>query len=520
MVVKKTHDPQHDRAKWLFECEVEDADWRPGQPPRQSHRKRPAQRRMAGIVFCPCTGHSIRKEGIGTGTRMANENYSITYSITPSLSFSSRSAAERHLEKEEEIWAGFLEEVAKSSRSLNAYNRQIAVSQQANTFQNLRSSLDDARQFRRLTEGPQSATFPPPPHDTLEGQLILGLFEGGRTEDAMSVYIWFISRCLSTGNQNDRNTQANIDRGHALWTAAVASSVLPFHQVSSKKIAGAARRAENQLEALNDKFAETDAINTRHEEALSDLRDQWSDKARRLVRIVARRESRRKENQKAWVEKNDAEIAELLLSVEQRIQGIDDLNKKQQDAREADFQHLKDLFETQLRLRAPVQLWGGRERLHRTAARWAMARFLLSTTVALLIGVLVPLCAGDYIAESFFTEVCDPADATSCERAFSAKGPLTITGLLLVLSLVMWVTRLQYRVFLSERHLSLDASEKKAFAETYLAMKEGEDVGSGNEAIVLAALFRPTQDGIIKDDESGVDLSAAAILAKQLGQVK
>ena len=49
-------------------------------------------------------------------------------------------------------------------------------------------------------------------------------------------------------------------------------------------------------------------------------------------------------------------------------------------------------------------------------------------------------------------------------------------------------------------------------------MKEGEDVGADNEAIVLAALFRPTQDGIIKDDESGVDLSAAAILAKQLGR--
>lgn len=451
---------------------------------------------------------------------MADENYSITYSITPSLNFSSRTATERHLEKEEEIWAGFLEEVAKNKRSFNAHNPHIPVSQQANAFQNLRGSLGDPRQFKRLTEGPQSTICPPPPHDTLEGQLILGLFEGGRTEDAMSTYIWFVSRCLSTGNQNDRHTQGNIERGYALWTAAVASSVLPFNQVSSKKIAGAARRAENQLEALNEQVAEADAINTTHEETLSDLRDQWSDKARRLVRIIAKRESRRKENQKAWVEKNDAEIAELLLSVEQRIQGIDDLNKKQQDAREADFQRLKDLFETQLRLRAPATLWKERESLHKTAARWAMWRFLAATASALLIGVLVPYCAGDYIAESFFTQVCNTAEPPVCERAFSAKGPLTITGLLLVLSLVMWVTRLQYRVFLSERHLCLDASEKKAFAETYLAMKEGEDVGSGNEAIVLAALFRPTQDGIIKDDESGLDLSAAAILAKQLGQTK
>ncbi|WP_209037605.1 hypothetical protein [Mameliella alba] len=62
---------------------------------------------------------------------MAKQNYNITYSITPSLNFSSRTAAERHVEKEGGIWAGFLEEVAKSNRSFNAYNRQITVSQQA-----------------------------------------------------------------------------------------------------------------------------------------------------------------------------------------------------------------------------------------------------------------------------------------------------------------------------------------------------------------------------------------------------
>jgi len=82
----------------------------------------------------------------------------------------------------------------------------------------------------------------------------------------------------------------------------------------------------------------------------------------------------------------------------------------------------------------------------------------------------------------------------------------------------MWAVRLQYRIYLSERHLALDANEKKAFAETYLAIKEGGDVDPGSEAIVLASLFRPTQDGIIKDDDGGMDLSAAAILARQLSK--
>jgi hypothetical protein len=59
---------------------------------------------------------------------------------------------------------------------------------------------------------------------------------------------------------------------------------------------------------------------------------------------------------------------------------------------------------------------------------------------------------------------------------------------------------------------------QNAFVPTYLARPEGDDVGNANETVVLASLFRPTQDGIIKDDESGFDLSMTALLAKQFGR--
>jgi hypothetical protein len=164
-----------------------------------------------------------------------------------------------------------------------------------------------------------------------------------------------------------------------------------------------------------------------------------------------------------------------------------------------------------------------------------MQKFVGIGVLAILFGLAVPFWAGDYIAASFYETLCEmpategvaatattqaiPASpAGECDRVFSAKGPITVTGLLLVTSLLLWFARLQYRVHLSERHLALDASEKKAFAETYLAMKEGMDVGADNEAIILGSLFRPTQDGIIKDDGTVMDISAAAILAKQLGK--
>ncbi len=449
---------------------------------------------------------------------MANDTYRINYSITPSLEFSSKTSAERHLEKEANAWKSFMELVSNANISFDNPSRSIAVSSQADAFEKMLQVIDDPQRFSNISNERRTTLSPPPPHETLEGQLILGLHEAGRSEEALAVYVWFLSKCLRMERQHNNHTTHLMNRGHALWTAAVASSVLPFNQVNSRKIAGAARSAENQLEALNVAVVEAEQINEAHENTLSETRDDWADKTRRLVRTLAKRESLRKKRYKEWVERCEGHLIEIMSGIQRNIASNDNLNAKHHEARELEFKRLKDLFETQLRLRAPVKLWEGREKIHRTASRHAMVRFVLLALSAVSIGVFVPYCAGDYIAESFFKQICNDAEPPVCERVFSAKGPLTITGLLLVLSLIMWITRLQYRVFLSERHLSLDASEKKAFAETYLAMKEGEDVGTGNEAIVLAALFRPTQDGIIKDDESGVDLSAATILAKQLGR--
>jgi hypothetical protein len=51
-----------------------------------------------------------------------------------------------------------------------------------------------------------------------------------------------------------------------------------------------------------------------------------------------------------------------------------------------------------------------------------------------------------------------------------------------------------------------------------MALKEDTTVDPANETIVLTSLFRPMQDGITKDGDGGFDLSAAALLAKQMAR--
>ncbi|MEP6021308.1 MAG: DUF6161 domain-containing protein [Paracoccaceae bacterium] len=259
-------------------------------------------------------------------------------------------------------------------------------------------------------------------------------------------------------------------------------------------------------------------LNAEHAGELHSLRSELNKRATRIEGLIVRREKHRRSSYEQWVRNIDEEVENRFAKAENRLNALDRSDQTKQRSRQDEYERLLDLFHSQMRLKAPVKLWEKRAETHATKSSHAFKSFAALSAFAILAGVLIPYCAGDYIADSFFTQSCTKEDPPICQRNFSAKGPLTVAGILIIMSLIMWAIRLQYRVFLSERHLALDASEKQAFAETYLSMKEGQDVSSDSEAIVLSSLFRPTQDGIIKDDETTLDLSATAILAKQLSR--
>ena len=293
--------------------------------------------------------------------------------------------------------------------------------------------------------------------------------------------------------------------------------------MSSAKLAGAARKAENHNAALEQEVARAVEINETHESRLDKFLKEWEQRSERADGTIRKLNKRRAQQYENWKSSIDADILNRFEEAEHRIKVMERLGRLKLYQQNAEFTRLEDLFETHLRLRAPVKLWGRRKNNHSANSKAALNRLYFFGGITALVAIVVPILFGSYISNSFFEIVCSPqtageASELNCERLFSAKGPLTVTGLILVMSILTWITRLQYRIHLSERHLALDASEKAAFAETYLAMKEGADVGQDNEAIVLASLFRPTQDGIIRDNESGMDLSAVALLAKQLGK--
>ena len=95
---------------------------------------------------------------------------------------------------------------------------------------------------------------------------------------------------------------------------------------------------------------------------------------------------------------------------------------------------------------------------------------------------------------------------------------LLVAGALLgITSLIFWAGRLTVKLWLSEHHLRKDATERSIMTETYLALQESEQATESDRAIVLAAIFRPTPDGVVKE-EGPADLGVQAAISKFLSK--
>lgn len=82
----------------------------------------------------------------------------------------------------------------------------------------------------------------------------------------------------------------------------------------------------------------------------------------------------------------------------------------------------------------------------------------------------------------------------------SNLGYILIPTVFLSGTAAVWITRILTRLYLSEHHLAIDAEFRSTMAETFLALIEEGAIENKQMEQVLAALFRPASDGLVKDD--------------------
>jgi hypothetical protein len=168
----------------------------------------------------------------------------------------------------------------------------------------------------------------------------------------------------------------------------------------------------------------------------------------------------------------------------------------------ASIQKTEKAYKEQMALQAPVEYWSAEEREHRREEK----RFAW-------VGGVYAACVFVSIVGALFIGI--PALARDVALKDNPYPYLAAaSGALLLVTIFFWVGRILGRLFLSARHLAIDAGERVALIQTYLALTQDGKIAEAERTLVLTPLFRSSSDGIVKDEGGTPDLSLASFLAK------
>ena len=261
--------------------------------------------------------------------------------------------------------------------------------------------------------------------------------------------------------------------------------------------------------------------------AVSDDID-WHASPREVNEAIARIvEKVRDPNLRKLKKKNSDLDAALELEKQKRAELQEQLENQKRETKEK-FDGLEGKLDARFQsvvaeqaIEGPSELWKEKLGEHKTSMTEAYARFLkgLAMLAVLLSAIAYWLICGN-ADQLFLPYGCDLQFAPELCGGLSFRGTMVSVLCATLLTLGFWFIRVQLKVFLSERHLMIDARERMAFADAYVSLLRNKDNADGaaeQGLIVYNALFRPTSDGIIKED-GGLDPSLSAAISKFLAK--
>lgn len=176
--------------------------------------------------------------------------------------------------------------------------------------------------------------------------------------------------------------------------------------------------------------------------------------------------------------------------IEEARQKFDDLARREASSAEdrgAQWLATHNDYVEQLATETAVDLWSKRSTQHLKRYKGFRTWSIGFGAVGLII-TLFWIFGGFATARAIF-----PSDKTAQIASYSA-------GSIALFTLFVWGLRVLIRSMMSEDHLATDASARSALAHTYLALTKQEAATKEDRAIILASLFAPVSDGLVKDD--------------------
>ena len=169
---------------------------------------------------------------------------------------------------------------------------------------------------------------------------------------------------------------------------------------------------------------------------------------------------------------------------------------------ESKLAHLTKTYDQYMALQSPVRYWESKRQRHRNwAALTAVITALAMSGVWLGLSEKLESVGNRFAALNVNATAAKAAPNAVSAVDLSASWHFDVALLVLAGTLSFWVLRLLVRVFLSHLHLENDAAERVTMARTYLALMRREKLPKDDDLkTVLTALFRPSGDGIVKDE--------------------
>ena len=195
--------------------------------------------------------------------------------------------------------------------------------------------------------------------------------------------------------------------------------------------------------------------------------------------------------------------------------------RRQREEWDEKYAEAYEQYTEKLRLESSVKLWTDRAAIHATAAgSWQWRSIVIALVGLALAGAVAWGSLG--LAQWLFSDafvVTEGAPLPSGLRpTWRYEVIFASAATLLYLTVFFWIMRIVVRMYMTEHHLGIDAQSRASMAETYLALTKEDAASDQDRAIVLASLFRPVVDGIVKDDGLPAITPAAILSGLAIGK--
>ena len=200
------------------------------------------------------------------------------------------------------------------------------------------------------------------------------------------------------------------------------------------------------------------------------------------------------------IEEKDKDIINLFDEHKNEIDEFKIKINEWKDKKENQIDILEETYKNKLQLEAPEKLWESRAEKYR------------NKSVCWMIGLVISIVSLVASSRFLIIGIHEYLQGTVKDIPFIPKSFIYVA----LISFLIYIIRIIIKVIVSSQHMSMEYEQKAALTRFYQALvQDGKEVDKEEKIIIFNALFKKTDTGLIKTDNSNDAEALLNILSKK-----